>query len=161
MYFAAICKGTSSISGTTETIEADASKTDGAIIKFNSDGQYVWHRMFASVADDGVTSLAVDESNNVYAVGYYEAELPVYESIKLQRNGNNRTAFVAKYSDEGEYLYAFSTGAIITDAVKPTGLAISIDKTTNDIILTGPTYGTIYPYGVSGSSNAFGGGRFM
>ncbi len=33
------------------------------------------------------------------------------------------------YSDEGEYLYAFSTGAIITDAVKPTGLAISIDKT--------------------------------
>ena len=45
--------------------------------------------------------------------------------------------------------------------VKPTGLAISIDKTTNDIILTGPTYGTIYPYGVSGSSNAFGGGRFM
>ena len=94
-------------------------------------------------------------------MGYYEAELPVYESIKLQRNGNNRTAFVAKYSDEGEYLYAFSTGAIITDAVKPTGLAISIDKTTNDIILTGPTYGTIYPYGVSGSSNAFGGGRFM
>ena len=59
-------------------------------------------RMFASVANDGVTSLAVDESNNVYAVGYYEAELPVYESIKLQRNGNNRTAFVAKYSDEGE-----------------------------------------------------------
>ncbi|MBP3430581.1 MAG: putative Ig domain-containing protein [Barnesiella sp.] len=161
LYFAAICKGSSSISGTTETIEGDASKTDGAIIKFNSDGQYVWHRMFASVADDGVTSLAVDESNNVYAVGYYEAELPVYESIKLQRNGNNRTAFVAKYSDEGEYLYAFSTGAIITDAVKPTGLAISIDKTTNDIILTGPTYGTIYPYGVSGSSNAFGGGRFM
>ena len=161
LYFAAICKGSSSISGTTETIEADTSKTDGAIIKFNSDGQYVWHRMFASVADDGVTSLAVDESNNVYAVGYYEAELPVYESIKLQRNGNNRTAFIAKYSDEGEYLYAFSTGAIITDAVKPTGLAISIDKTTNDIILTGPTYGTIYPYGVSGSSNAFGGGRFM
>ena len=87
--------------------------------------------------------------------------MPVYENIILQRNGNNRTAFVAKYSDEGEYLYAFSTGAIITDAVKPTGLAISIDKTTNDIILTGPTYGTIYPYGVSGSSNAFGGGRFM
>ena len=45
--------------------------------------------------------------------------------------------------------------------MKPTGLAISIEKTTNDIILTGPTYGTIYPYGVSGSSNAFGGGRFM
>ena len=58
-------------------------------------------------------------------------------------------------------MYAFSTGAIITDAVKPTGLAISIDKVTNDIILTGPTYGTIYPYGISGSSNAVGGGRFM
>ena len=161
LYFAAICKGSSSISGTSETIEADASKTDGAIIKFDANGQYVWHRMFASVADDGVTSLTVDADNHVYAVGYYEAELPVYGSISLQRNGNNRTAFVAKYSDAGEYVYAFSTGAIITDAVKPTGLAISIDKTTNDIVLTGPTYGTIYPYGISGSSNAVGGGRFM
>lgn len=160
LYFTTICKGTFAVGTATVSVAND--KTDGVLFKLNNNGEFVTYKQFASVGDDGVTSVTTDNSNNVYVVGYFGAELPLYGSIRLQLNpGSSRGAFVAKYSSAGDYLYGYALGCSIGGTYL-SNIGINIEPATGDIILSGPFADSMYPSGASGEPKVlYGGGLFV
>lgn len=75
---------------------------DGFICKYDASGSFIWKASFGSISADEVLALAIDDFDNVHAVGYYERNTdfdPSSGVTTLPGNIGNTDAFVLKLSN--------------------------------------------------------------
>ncbi len=122
------------------TFDARIGSYDGFIVKYDDNGTKDWTRQFGTTSTDYITSVAVDSSNNIYAVGYS------YGKLADETRLGSYDGIIVKYNDEGVQQYAKQFGTSSVDYIKD----IAIDSS-NNIYATGYTYGTMGESGRFGS----------
>ena len=115
---------------------------DAFIEKMAADGSYVlWGINFGGPNYDGVVKLAVDDSDNIYAIGYFQLTADFDPNIvdvhNLTSNGGY-DMFLAKYNKDGEFVWAHGMGDVEDDWINN----IVIDEEQN-IYVTGQFIGTV------------------
>ena len=108
VYISSVYKG--NVSFEEETLSNAEATNDFFVAKYANDGTllYAW----GQGADDAMAvDLAVDESNQVYVAGHYAGDLVFNDELetKLTSSGSH-DAFIAKYDDEGQTIWARSSG---------------------------------------------------
>ena len=103
-------------------------KNDAFIIKVDSSANAVWSIQIGSSGDDELSHVAVDESGNIYAVGF----------IGVRESAVNQDILVVKISNEGEMVWQKQFGTDSTDL----GSNIIVDPQ-GDIYVCGYTEGVI------------------
>lgn len=109
---------TGDITGTTDMDPSGNTANMSAgifLAKYNSNGGYLWaFSIYGSSTSQAGKSLAVDSSNNVYMAGVFANSNgdfdPSSNEKKLQAIGSN-DYFIAKYTEDGNYLWAFNLGS--------------------------------------------------
>ena len=77
---------------------------DILIGSFSATGTFRWARRIGGTDDDVVSSIAIDNVNNVYVIGSYKSN-PVYFSTQDSlENSNLFDTFLAKYDHDGNLL---------------------------------------------------------
>ena len=117
--------------------QAGAGLTDAFVRKYDANGAEVWTRQFGSSAEDWASSLAVDESANVYVFGPTQGALPGQENAGDPENSSN-DVFIRKYSRLGEEVWTRQFGS--PDFEIPSGVAV--DKQGN-VFVAGTTGGAL------------------
>lgn len=118
----------------TFNLTAQGSTVDGFISKLDPDGNFVHAWAISGSASDVISSITVDQSNNVIVTGdfWYTADFdPSGLEHNLTSSGSNEI-FVAKYSNDGDLIWAHAFGSIWIDR----GLAVATGPD-NSIVVTG------------------------
>lgn len=128
---------------TTNSFNLTASgRNDGFILKLNKSGEFQWaFKIGAAGSYDFVEHLAIDNDNNVYALGAFEGTVdfdPTANTNKLTPVGD-KDIFFAKYSSEGKLIWVHQIGNS-SDRDYPEAIATDND---NNIVFTGGFRGTI------------------
>lgn len=85
---------------------------DSFLAKYDSGGNLVWAVKFGSTSDRP-NSLALDGEGNIYVTGFFRGKAdfdPGQDSKYLQGKGN-KDCYLAKYSNDGKYLWAIGFGS--------------------------------------------------
>jgi hypothetical protein len=106
VYVAGTFSGTINV-GAEQLVSAGG--TDGFLAKFDALGAVQWVAGFGDAADQGLTAVGVDPSNNVFIAGYFAGVLAFVGGATYTANG--RDAFLAKLGDTGAYLWSKKLGA--------------------------------------------------
>jgi len=98
---------------------------DYILIKYDKDGNLLWHKVYDSSYNDNAIGVAVDSSNNIYVTGQ-------------TYNGSNYDYLTIKYDSNGNPIWkkVYDTGK------DDLGYAIALDK-----------YGSVYVTGQTGHQN--------
>ena len=96
---------------------------DAYIARFSADGAASWIYSIGCKGQAWVSSLACDSKGNVYALGYYDQEMDIGR-FHLDKNGFWDDIFFARFSPEGECLWAKKLGSPNADS----GNGIWIDE---------------------------------
>lgn len=110
------------------------------IAKYNSIGNYIWAIDMGGNSSDMANSIATDASGNVIITGSFNGTAdfdPSTNTENLVSNGN-QDIFIAKYDDNGNYVWAFNLGSNGLDK----GNAIATDLS-ESIYVTGSFKGTV------------------
>ena len=91
-------------------------RQDFFLAKYDADGNYIWAfnlpiEAIGSFVDQG---LATDENNNIYLTGQFRGavDFDLGDNVNtLTASGESQQCFVAKYSNDGQFLWAFSLDA--------------------------------------------------
>lgn len=110
---------------------------DGYVVKLDANGDFVWVRSFGGTDIDLVSSVAVDDDQNVYAMGEFEDTVDLDPGAGVANftavDGSN--LFVAKLDSNGNFVWArtyeASVGGFLTAP-----RAIHVDPSGN-VLLTG------------------------
>lgn len=84
---------------------------DYATVKYDASGNEVWAERFNGTAnsDDGTTSVAVDNSGNVYVTGYSTSLTTDYDYVTIKYNSAGVEQWTAVYNGPGNWMdYACS-----------------------------------------------------
>jgi hypothetical protein len=92
---------------------------DAFVAKYSPTGQYIWAFNVggSTLRDDGI-QLKVDQSGNVYVSGQFQGIVdfdPGISTSNLDSGGG--TAFLAKYTSSGSFLWAINMGAANVDNI--------------------------------------------
>jgi len=144
------------------TAVADPDDYDQFLVKLDSNGDFTWARRSGSDDTDYSRAVAVDASGNVFIGGYFDADPDLLDldgdgtrefditnpqADGTYGDGDQDTAFVAKYSSDGSYLW---TKLILS----PTGETASHDRSrVYDLKLD--SSGNIYAAGYYGYDKDF------
>ena len=82
---------------------------DAFIAKYDSSGNKLWVRQVGSIYGDVFKAVAIDASNNSYAVGL------TYKSVDGQVHFGNTDALIVKYDSSGTKLWTRQFGASLND----------------------------------------------
>ena len=102
---------------------------DGYVLKLDSSGNYVWAKNFGGTLWDGVSSVAVDSSGNVYTAGSFEDTVdfdPGAGTANLT-SSTRPDVFVLKLDSSGNYVWAKSFGGWLVDSAN----AVAVDSSGN------------------------------
>jgi Secretion system C-terminal sorting domain len=114
--------------------------SDIFILKLNSYGDFIWANKLGGTLNEEVTSIAIDDNNNIYSTGGFHG----VADFNPKYGVNNLTAivggdiFISKLDENGNFNWAKSMGGIQEDISS----AITIDLFQN-VITTGKFTGTI------------------
>ena len=114
---------------------------------------FSWLKGYGGVGDEQISSIAIDESGNVYSTGYFNNEVsfePGNNSFNKQSNGGN-DIFISKKDKNGNLLWVKSIGGAYSDYASQ----IKIDKS-NNIILAGYFQDTVNFDPGSTTANLYG-----
>lgn len=106
--------------------------------KYNADGNLVWAKSIGGSGLDRLSSMELDESGNIYLVGYYEGTSdfdPGPGTTNYTSEGYD--VFFAKYDGWGNLIWANSIGGTSGDF----GMSIAIDSNKN-VYIAGHFLGT-------------------
>lgn len=114
--------------------------TDIFLAKFKEDGTPVFIKSIGGVYADSVSSLKIDNDNNVLFTGYFKDSVD-FDSSKgvyfLQSNSYEEASdvFLAKYSSEGEFIWARNFGGYVSlsDEIQ-SGYGLAVDLENNPVI---------------------------
>lgn len=106
--------------------------------RYNADGNLVWAKSIGGSGLDRLSSMVLDESGNIYLVGYYEGTSdfdPGPGTTNYASEGYD--VFFAKYDGWGNLIWANSIGGTSGDF----GMSIAIDSNKN-VYIAGHFWGT-------------------
>ena len=87
------------------------------LAKYDTDGDYLWAMNLGGTSYDEAHDILLDENNNVYLTGFFRGECdfdPGPGDASIYTNGIN-DIFLAKYSSDGNYLWAKHMGGTAAD----------------------------------------------
>ncbi len=119
---------------------ASGGETDIFIAKYDNNGNYLWAINMGGSGSEYVYAMELDLTGNIYITGSFESTAdfdPSAIANNLTSNGQ-ADAFIAKYDNNGNYVWSKSMGSISDDV----GKALQLDATGN-LYLTGYFYGTV------------------
>lgn len=130
------------------------------LAKYTNEGALIWAHGFGSSANDIGRSVKSDTAGNIYLTGYIKGSTdfdPSEESHILNCNGEN-DFYIAKYSADGDFLWAHSFGNSKYDS----GNEIAIDVSGN-VFVTGFFQNTldfdpgegVFELGTNGNADLF------
>ena len=101
-------EGTVDFNFTDETQDNQTShgNFDAFLTKINPDGGYEWTKTFGGVNDDGISSLALDSSNNIYASGDFSSgtlDFNFTGGTDNHTSNGGSDIFVTKVNYDGTY----------------------------------------------------------
>jgi hypothetical protein len=110
--------------------------------KYDSNGEQIWAKQFGSSSSDGSVAIKLDKDENIYLSGSTYGNLagqnvPVYNAQNVAVY--NTDAWVAKYDNNGEQIWAKQFGSVYGDY--SSGITIDND---NNVYLTGAIDGNFY-----------------
>ncbi len=146
---------TLSIGGNTYTSSNNSQDIFAA--KRNEDGTSLWSFALGSTGEDAVEGIAVDVNNNVYITGWFQGTIDMdplsTNDFSLVSSSASIDVFLAKYSPNGEFLWARKFGGSNPDK----GFGIDIDQSGN-IFATGTFRGVldVEPLATSDNINSVG-----
>ncbi len=118
VYITGFYEGTADFDPGASTVYLTSSHNwDGFVAKYDHNGDYVWARSFGGSWSDNGSSLAIDDTGNVYVTGSisYDADFdPGSGTGSLTTNGD-MDMFFAKYNRSGDFLFAKNIGGISSD----------------------------------------------
>lgn len=106
--------------------------TDIFLAKYNLSGKLLWVRRAGGASDEAANSLAVDSSGNVFMTGSFRSTQARFDNSVITNASNNIISdiFIAKYSPEGNAIWAKRAGGVSWDA----GRSIATDAEGNAYI---------------------------
>lgn len=116
---------------------------NGAFIaKYTGSGELLWVQQ-AGASNNGITGygITVDKNNNVYVSGtfYQQATFGAGQEHETTLSGIYSEIFIAKYSSDGQLVWAKSAGGENDD--NPGGTGLAVDEQAN-VYLTGAFWGS-------------------
>jgi hypothetical protein len=91
------------------SLAANANQSRMVVFKLNADLELLWHREFEGTQLQIATHLAVNEDRIVFT-GNFRGNLSISDGVVLESAGN-ADGFVASFSHEGDYQWAFRFGS--------------------------------------------------
>ncbi len=121
------------------------------VAKYTSDGNFVWAISMGGGDIDRGHYIATDSQNNVFLTASYTGVVDVDPSSAVHNlpDQGSLACFFAKYDANGKFVWAHPLGTVSQSNLT----AVAIDKTTNDIVITGDFSGTV-DFSYSGQSGA-------
>lgn len=111
------------------------------VAKYTANGNYQWAFAIGKTGADVGNGIAVDASGNCYVTGNFSGSNvsfnPAAGTALLSSSGGSSDAFVAKYSTNGLYQWAFTIGNTGADI----GWGVAVDMN-SDVYITGNFSGT-------------------
>lgn len=137
------------------------------LVKYDAQGKYVWARSFFGKQNASGADVAVDTAGNVYITGSFSDTADfnpgttvnnlISKGIKDSRGINTPNAFLAKYTTDGDYMWAKNITS--NDAVYSNSIAVDIS---GNAYVTGSFSGVAYfnsssnvVTGANGASDVF------
>lgn len=136
---------TGSIFGQGEVNQTILNVNGAFIAKYDFNGSLLWAKQIEA-NNQGVVSnaIALDANNNIYLTGYFSVEVTFgvgsITETTLYATSASRDAFFAKFSQDGDFIWAKSFGGVQDDA--PGGNDIEIDSN-NNVYVTGAFNGSV------------------
>ena len=93
-----------------DLLEAETQDEDGFLLQLDASGQALWARKAGAQYDDLINAIAVNESGEATVVGTFLGVLAFSDELVIQTAGFNDNFFLARYSADGEPLWARSLG---------------------------------------------------
>ncbi len=102
--------------------------SDFFIAKYDNNDNVIWARVGGGTDHDVVTDIAVDAQSNVYVTGYFVSPQIIFPTATLiNTSSGSSDIFIAKYDNNGAFLWARSAGGAGNDVAK----TLSVDATGN------------------------------
>ena len=104
---------------------------DAYLAKYDSDGNYIWVRVWGGLAVTAVDGLAFDVIGNIYVAGVFEDTVDFDPGPGIdERTANYRNIFISKFNTNGEFIWVRNWYGRIRDeghiiAVYHTGLFVT------------------------------------
>ena len=112
---------------------------DFFLVKLTSNGQYLWGFNIGGTGCDFPWNMEMDSSNNIYITGFYSGSVDFNSGTgnnTLTSNSFSQDGFVAKYDQNGNYIFAGSIGGTEGD------YAFGLILTNNGYTISGSFTGT-------------------
>ncbi|MCX7735523.1 MAG: T9SS type A sorting domain-containing protein [Candidatus Kapabacteria bacterium] len=96
---------------------ASRGKTDIYLVKYNSDGQFVWGFSIGGLGDDETNRVFADFLGNYYIVGYFSNTVDFDPSTKTanKTSKGGKDVFLAKYNYDGDFQWVVTFGGPLDD----------------------------------------------
>ncbi len=125
-----------------------AGVTDVFLIKYDSDGNFIWAKSMGGYGNDQVKEIEVDISNNIYSIGYYENGLadfdPGTDTLYLPEENGLANFFLSKLDTNGDLIWAHGIPAIadVVSTAQCMGQSMKFNAN-NELIISGIFHGTV------------------
>ncbi|OJJ19495.1 hypothetical protein BKI52_22060 [marine bacterium AO1-C] len=125
---------------------SSAGQDDVFVAKYNASGEYQWAFKIGGSSFDFGEDLVLDNTGNIYITGAFQGNNidfdPGTSTQNLSAVGTSSSMFLAKYSNDGSYQWAFSVGS--SEASKYMSVSgIALNSSTNELIVVGEQRGTV------------------
>ena len=127
-------------------IRTSAGNADIFIIKYDSNGNYLWDKTFGSESVDEGYDIMTDNTGNCFVTGYFHNTVN-FGGGDIKSKGNS-DIFIAKYDPDGNYIWHKTFGSVNVDR----GIALTLDNS-NNVYLASYFQGSINFGGGTKTSN--------
>ncbi len=115
---------------------------DMTVIKYDSNGNYIWHKVIGGIWHESIIDLKTDSENSVYLYGFFATALldfnPSSETDSKFRQGKNWDLSLTKFDKNGNYGWTRTIASQGGEGTKFDGIATSIaTDDENNVYATG------------------------
>jgi hypothetical protein len=120
--------------GSITLTNAGSSTNDLFLAKYDASGNIIWAKSAGGAGDDGASSVAMDNSGNIYVAGGFTSPTITFGSTTLTIVGTG-DIFLVKYDANGNVLWAKNAGGIINNSnYNNAATSVAIDASGNSYV---------------------------